>query len=217
MPACFSEEEDPVNRNELIESIIQIEWPMFTGVNNAGGKAACQMDPVTFRIMRTSQYANWDEELLESYLTDLYEAREEGRNLMTEKYARMMQSTFPAEYARIEKELPPLDGSLTEQIEEIVAWHVRWKEDLNHKYPHLGNRSRPVHTRDDQYGFPSVETYTRAELQTYSPRTLSLYHAATMKRVAEGKSEAEENLLNQVRQYGFQTLEEAEQHCRLRN
>ncbi len=203
-----------MNKNELIEAIMEIEWPMFSGVNNEGGKAACQMDPTTFRIMRTSQYTGWDEILLESYLNDLRSAREQGRNLMTEKYARMMETTFPDEYARIAGALPPLDSSQNAKIEEIVACHVRWKEELNRKYPHLGDRSRPVRTKDDLNGLPSVETYTRAELKTYSPRTLALYHAATMKRVADGRSEAEENLLNQVRQYGFQTLEEAERHCR---
>lgn len=204
-----------MHKNELIDAIIEIEWPMFSGVNNEGGKAACQMDPKTFRIMRTSQYEAWDEDLLESYLEDLRSAREQERNLMTEKYARMMETTFPDEYARIAGVLPPVDSKQAAQIEEIVACHVRWKEELNRKYPHLGDRSRPIHTEDDQNGFPSVETYTRAELKTYSPRTVALYYKATMKRVAEGRSEAEENLLNQVRQYGFQTLDEAEQHCRL--
>ena len=33
-----------MNKDELIDAIVQIEWPMFAGVNNEGGKAACQMD-----------------------------------------------------------------------------------------------------------------------------------------------------------------------------
>ena len=65
---------------------------------------------------------------------------------------------------------------------------------------------------EDRPGLPSVETYTREELQTCSPRTISLYHAATMKRIERGENEAEENLLNQVRQYGFASLEDAEQY-----
>ena len=42
--------------------------------------------------------------------------------------------------------------------------------------------------------------------------TISLYHSATMKRAERGENEAEENLLNQVRQYGFASLEDAEQY-----
>ena len=118
---------------------------------------------------------------------------------MTEKYARMMKTTFPDEYPAIEKSLPPLDPAAARQIEDIVACHVQWKTALDQKYPHLGDRSRPVRTQEDRAGLPSVETYTRAELQTCSPRTISLYHAATMKRIERGENEAEENLLNQVR------------------
>ena len=50
-----------MNKDELIDAIVQIEWPMFAGVNNEGGKAACQMDLATFRIMRISQYSAWGE------------------------------------------------------------------------------------------------------------------------------------------------------------
>ena len=96
-----------MNKDELIDAIVQIEWPMFAGVNNEGGKAACQMDLATFRIMRISQYSAWGEELLESCLADLRAAQNQGRNLMTEKYARMMKTTFPDEYPAIEKSLPP--------------------------------------------------------------------------------------------------------------
>ena len=84
----------------LVDAVVTAEWEMFSNVQNVGGKASCQMDPKTFRIMRSSQMDNWDDELLGSYLEDLLNARLEGRNLVTEKYARMMESTFPEEYAR---------------------------------------------------------------------------------------------------------------------
>ena len=75
----------------------------------------------------------------------------------------------------------------------------------------LGDRSRPVRTQESRAGLPSVETYTRAELQTCSPRTISLYHSATMKR-AEREKNAAKNLFESVRQYGFASLEDAEQY-----
>lgn len=199
-----------MNQNEVINEILRLEWPMFSGVNNAGGKAACQMDSDTFKIMRTSQYQTWRQDTLESYLADLQRAQEQGRNLMTEKYARMMESTFPEEYARIADSLPRLAADTVRRIDEIVAVHVAWKEALDAKYPHLGDRSRPIRTRDDKAGLPSVETYTRGELQTYSDKTIDLYHRDTMQRAARHESEAEENLLHQVRQYGFSDLEAAE-------
>ena len=201
-----------MDRKSLTDRIVDLEWDMFSNVQNAGGKAACQMDPATFRIMRTSQCATWDEELLASYLEDLETARGQGRNLMSEKYARMMESTFPEEYARLADKLPALDPVAVSQIEAIVAINVGWKEALDARYPHLSDRGRPVRSRDDSVGLPSLETYMRGELQTFSPRTVALCHAATLRRQAQGKNEAEENLLHQVQQYGFADLDAAERY-----
>lgn len=88
-------------RDELMSEIIKLEWDMFSHVSNVGGPASCQMRPDTFKIMRKSQAATWSDELLASYLEDLKTATREGRNIMTEKYARMMESTFPEEYRKL--------------------------------------------------------------------------------------------------------------------
>ena len=85
-------------RDDLMSEIIKLEWEMFSHVSNVGGPASCQLRPDTFKIMRKSQAATWPDELLTSYLEDLKAATRDGRNIMTEKYARMMESTFPEEY-----------------------------------------------------------------------------------------------------------------------
>lgn len=196
----------------LVDAVVTAEWEMFSNVQNVGGKASCQMDPKTFRIMRSSQMDNWDDELLGSYLEDLLNARLEGRNLVTEKYARMMESTFPEEYAQLADSLPPLDPEAMAQVDDIVAAHVAWKEDLDSRFPSLADRGRPLRSRDDRPGWVSMETYLRAELRTYSSKTIALYHRATMERLRKGESEAEQNLLHQVQQYGFEDIESAEKH-----
>ena len=199
-----------MGKDEIIKEILDIEWPMFSGVNNAGGKASCQMDPETFKIMRISQYKTWSDELLRTYLADLQEAQKSGRNLMTEKYARMMEKTFPEEYAQISHRLPPVDSDVRKKVDEIVKIHVDWKEEVDKKYPYLGDRSRPLRSSEDQlYSTPSLETYMRAELLNLSPKTINLYHAETMRRKEENRNEALENLANQVQQYGFADLEAA--------
>lgn len=202
-----------MSRKDLVDKIVDIEWPMFFGVNNAGGKASCQMDPQTFKIMRESQYNTWSENLLQSYIEDLEKARSEGRNVMTEKYARMMEYTAPEEYAKIAGRLPAVDPEVRRLVDEIVQVHIRWKEDLDRKYPNLSERGRALRSRDDnRYGQPSLETYMRAELQSLSPKSAAIYHRETMERLANGRNEAEENLLNQVRQYGFENLADANEH-----
>lgn len=201
-----------MSREETIKTIVHDEWDMFTRVHNMGGTASCQMDPQTFGIMRSSQFAAWDDALLESYAADLVAAKAGGRNLMTEKYARMMESTSPMEYADLAASLPPLDAGIRECVERIVAANVRWKEELGRKYPHLNDHGRPLRTSEDSLGVASFETYMRGELQTYSLATLTLYDAAVQRRLARGESEAEANVLAQVRQYGFANLEDAEQY-----
>ena len=39
-----------MNKDELIDAIVQIEWPMFAGVNNEGGKAAAPVWPGLMRV-----------------------------------------------------------------------------------------------------------------------------------------------------------------------
>ena len=73
-------------KSELIEQIITLEWTFFKQTENQGGPASCQEDHETFKIMRTSQFLTWPDDLLTSYLDDLNKASETGRNLITEKY-----------------------------------------------------------------------------------------------------------------------------------
>ena len=185
-------------RDELMSEIIKLEWDMFSHVSNVGGPASCQMRPDTFKIMRKSQAATWSDELLASYLEDLKTATREGRNIMTEKYARMMESTFPEEYRKLAASLPPVDKETLQKIEEIVAINVGWKAELC--------------TSEDSTGETSFETYLRGELKTYSARTITLLHELTLRQQQDGVNGAALNLLNQVQQYGYATLEQAEGH-----
>lgn len=154
----------------LVDAVVTAEWEMFSNVQNVGGKASCQMDPKTFRIMRSSQMDNWDDELLGSYLEDLLNARLEGRNLVTEKYARMMESTFPEEYAQLADSLPPLDPEAMAQVDDIVAAHVSWKEDLDSRFPSLADRGRPLRSRDDRPGWVSMRPTCARNCAPIPPR-----------------------------------------------
>lgn len=197
-------------RERLTDSIVEKELAMFQAVPSAGGKAPCQEDVRTFRIMRTSQMAGWSEAALESYLRDLGEAEDGGRNLLTEKYARMMQSTWPEEYARIEGRLPPLDPRAPQLIEEMVGAMLGWERELLEKYPAIVRRGRPISSAEDSPGVTSLETYLRGELATYSVRTLELCLAHVRQEQAEGINGSAVILEQTMKQYGFASLEEAD-------
>ena len=203
-------------REDMIDSIIEVEWKMFQDVPNIGGMAACQDDLETFRIMRAGQSASWSNAILESYLDDLNEAKGSGRNLLTEKYARMMRSTSPLEYAQIEHLLPPVDPEAVELIERIVRIVLEWEEELFEKFPYIIKRSRPLFSREDSIGVTSMETYLKGELSTYSLRTLELYMDHIQKEQSENVNGSAITLLYMIKQYGYDSLEEANEKIKSR-
>lgn len=69
-----------MNRSEIAEDILNREWNLFQQVQNVGGRASCQEDERTFRIMRAAQFEAWNEAMLASYRQDLIQAEEAGRN-----------------------------------------------------------------------------------------------------------------------------------------
>jgi hypothetical protein len=130
-------------KEEIIAQIVDLEWRMFSTVANVGGRALCQYDPITFEIMRRSQASTWPDELLESWFADLSVAWQGGRNLMSEKYAWMMETTFPDEYQAFADRLPFIEEETLAMIEEIVATHVDWKLEVAEHFPRSTARGGP--------------------------------------------------------------------------
>lgn len=183
---------------------------MFSVVRNQGGKAPCQEDQKTFNLMRSSQAEVWSEKLLQSYHDHLVQARSQNRNLMTEKYARMMESTFPEEYNKFAGSLPKIDINTLELIEKIVKVHLQWKYDLAARYPRLNKRGRVISTKEDSPSATSFETYLRGELRTYSPEAVQHYYDMSMEYLDKGENLEETYLRNVIKKSGFESLDEAE-------
>ncbi|MCF0112331.1 MAG: DUF4125 family protein, partial [Erysipelotrichaceae bacterium] len=124
-----------MDKQQAMDVVIGLEWEMFQKVNNIGGRASCQDEYDTFEIMRKSQFLSWDDETVESYLQDLQDAQAEGRNLVAEKYLRMMKSTDPVNYTKSEHLLPVLSEERIQKQEEVIAREIRWAEEYVQKYP----------------------------------------------------------------------------------
>ena len=196
---------------DLVEEVIRREWDQFQRTENEGGRASCQGNWPMFHQMRASQFMTWPENLLRSYLDDLDEANRVGRNLVTEKYARMMASTAPDEYReRIEPFIPRLSDERIARQERVIDVQVAWARDFRGRYPKLGAAMRVLTTAEDTPEDTSFETYLRGELGTYSDRTMALYEAMVEDLQAAGRNLTEQTVANTVRLGGFADLEEAE-------
>lgn len=170
---------------ELVQKIIEVELEMFTSVNSTV-YSPCQDRLKTFKIMRQMHHSVMPVDVLESQLNDLQKAVADGRNFMTEKYARM------------ENRIPPLKES--EKINQIVKVEMGWQEAVTGKYPNL-------FPEKNSGGFSN---YLSCELETLSDRTLELLHAATMKAFDQGRNLVEERYDNLFKSFGYESIEARE-------
>ncbi len=199
-------------KQELVSAILPIEWQMFSRVNEGlAPQARCQKMPKTFAIMRAAQALSWTPEVMESYLADLQEAAAEGRNLMTEKYARMMRLQGRISNDESAAIAPPLPEVQT-IIGRIVEISIQWRAATAKKYPKLVSRGRVLSANEEREDNVSFETYLQGELETYSSRTLVLYLEMVERAQSEGVNLEEECLRNSVLPYGYHSLEEAERN-----
>ncbi|MDE7205125.1 MAG: DUF4125 family protein [Lachnospiraceae bacterium] len=190
-------------------SIAKAEFEAFDKVQNEGGRASCQNNWPTFKVMRMSQYMTWTEDMLLQYLYEFKTNYAKGRNMIEEKYARMMESTAPFEYAVFADQLPPVSEEKKAVMEQVIGLQVKWMEEFAAEYPNLADDARRIHTSEDLAYDTSYETYLRGELGTYSDRMLEMYGRYIVAHAQEGRNVAREIMENTVRFYGYQDLEAA--------
>lgn len=199
----------------ITDKIIEKEYEMFDRVNQGKSRASCQDDRETFCAMRKCQFAGWNEAMLESYLEDLEQAEEKGVNLLTEKYAHMMEYTSPEEYALFEGLLQPVTEEKKALVEQIHGISMEWTRQLHQKYPLVVSGGRSLtDDADSQIGGTSLSTYLRGELLTYSEKTLKAYLAWQQELLERGENMDRIILNETVKFYGYHSLEEAEAQCR---
>jgi len=197
--------------DQLIENIIQLEYEMFDQVHNVNGRASCQDDFRTFSIMRESQFSVWDKATLQSYHTDLVEAKAEDVNLMTEKYGYMMMDTDPVGFSAICDMLRPIGQEKMDLIEPLIQIHQHWLIEFSKNYPYLARNGRAISQEEvKSAGDASTLTYLKGELLTYSLPTLQSYS-----RMVKAAIESNRNLHNEIIRatalhYGYASLEAAE-------
>lgn len=182
-------------KESLIEAILEIELEMFLSVNPQK-TSTCQEHPESFRMHRRAQFASWSQETLSSYLEDLREAKDGGRNLMRIKYARMQ--------GLIE------GGETSPLVEEILRLSLGWQKEMFRKYPGIMSGARPLTDEGEADRMTSFETYARGELETYSVRTLESLRRDMAGVQERGGNWSEEIYKFLVEKSGCPSLAEAE-------
>ncbi|RLC31586.1 MAG: DUF4125 domain-containing protein [Deltaproteobacteria bacterium] len=184
-------------QKDLIDRILDIEQDMFSRVRSAT-PAPCQNEPDRFRQIRGSIYEAWNEEMLESYLEDLKVAQKKGRNLFSEKYARM------------DNLIPQLNTNPL--IDKIVEVETKWQTEIRNKFPAVYNRlCRDASQAQDGSNFA---VYLKCELETYSDKTIQLYYQHIKNALERGENMAISSLQRLVKKGGFNDLDHAENYLK---
>lgn len=190
-------------KDAVVNDIVNREWAMFQKTQNIGGRAFCQDQFDTFYINRYSQHSAWSAETLESYRNDLIAAEMAGRNLVTEKYAYMMEFTDPAYYnANLREHLPQLSAQKAQLVAEIVSLQLVGYQKYAAQYPDLAKAGRPA---NESHLDTSIRDYSIGEYKTYSETTLGQL-LQDVKRMDNPVVEIQKTL---VSFYGFSSLEAA--------
>ena len=199
-----------MGREELIKEIIDREWEMFSVLKNTGGIAECQNNKPEFIIMRSGQWDNLPDKILESYKQDLIDAKEIGRNLLEEKYIRMMEYSAPSEFEGVKHLLPDIsNGSLT-LIKQIDKIYLNWGDEFESKFPKFSKLCRPLRSSGDIPERASVQTYLIGELSSYSTRTVLFYYDYVKQCVEKGINLIYVTHTDVVKKKGFNSIEEVE-------
>ena len=201
---------------EKLQRLIRLEWEEFQNVHNKGSRAPCQDDRKTFWIMRSSLFAPWSEEMIDSWYDDLLTARAEGHELVAEKSAWMMERTAPEEFQQIKHLLKVPSGESLALIAEIISLEMRGMDEYRKTYPYLAAQNRDFRSEADTENSISFETYLWGELHTYSVRTLRLYFDMAKRLQSRNSSMALSVMEHTVKAYSYASLEDAEQQCKER-
>ena len=171
---------------DTIEKIIKLEKEMFIRVPTRNNPP-CREDIEAFKIHRKNQFSVWSEKTCQSYMKDLIEAEFKGDNLMTLKYARMDNLI-----------LSPSGNVL---IGRIISQFIEWQKEVIDEYPNVMKGARDID------GFAK---YLKAEMQTYSDKTIEYLWGDVKSYIKEGSNMSLELYKALANLAGYKTLKDME-------
>lgn len=197
-----------MEKEKIINEILEKEWKYFSNLNNIGGRADCQDNREDFIIMRKSQWETFNEGTLLSYLEDL----NSKNNPLFQKYAQMMKYNSPEEYEKIKDILEKPSEEKTDLVNKIMFIYMEWEKEFFERYPIFSSMGRPLYSSEDDNIETSIETYLRGELLSYSEKTLSLYLDYIIDNKEKNINLAIKNMDNLAKMQGFNNSEDVESY-----
>ena len=197
-----------MEKEKIINKILEKEWKYFSNLNNIGGRADCQDNREDFIIMRKSQWETFNEETLLSYLEDL----NSKNNPLFQKYAQMMKYNSPEEYEKIKDILEKSSDEKTDLVNKIMFIYMEWEKEFFERYPIFSSMGRPLYSSEDDNIETSIETYLRGELLSYSEKTLKLYLNYVIDNKEKNINLAIKNMDNLARMQGFNDSNDVEEY-----
>jgi len=175
-------------KTTLLNELVEYERAMFIAVQSKGGPSPCQERQDTFRVMRRMTHSVHDMPTLQALVADFKEAHESGRNLVTEKYARM------------EDLIPPLS---TNPLLDIIAdAEIAFIAEGTKLYPNAMNLKQD----------PGFRSYLRCELETFSDASLEHYGNTIRKAQETGRNLAVDRYDFLWRELGYGSIVEHEEN-----
>ena len=197
-----------MEKEKLIDEILEKEWKYFSNLNNIGGRADCQDNREDFIIMRKAQWLTFNEETLLSYLEDL----NSKNNPLFQKYGQMMKYNSPKEYEKIKNLLEQPSSQKLGLVEKIMEIYMKWEEEFFKAYPIFSSMGRPLYSKQDDDEDTSIETYLRGELLSYSEKTLALYLKYILEMKNKNINLAVKNMDNLASMQGFENSQDVENY-----
>ncbi len=121
---------------------------------------------------RAAQLALWPEPLLEAYLQDLENARTCEKSIVLERAAYLFGTSYRPDAHLM---LPPKSYEFCERVDLISKLSLIWEVRAREVVPCFTSRLGALISEEDRPGAPSYESCLRAELMSYSQRTIDEY------------------------------------------
>lgn len=181
----------------ILDKIVAYEWDMLQKTSTKQKHLECKNNKYTFTLMRKSQWAVYSLDTQASYLQDIHQALQEGRNLMVEKYAYMMKEFVIEEFEAIKDRLPVVTAEKETLVTAILEQHFRWYDEAKQLLPKAMSYGRcSCQTISKEV---SIFVYLRGELETYSCKTLQAILSENTTMIAHHMNGVVETLKNYIK------------------